>query len=137
MTPTFTIAPIRAKNCTGVSGPTDGPCTPSAMAVTAPSAPPAETPSVCGVASGLRSRAWKTVPATASPPPASSASSTRGTRCMSTMLANSCEAPRPSRMPPTPAGGMAICPQNRQAAPPAAPTAADTAIVAQNRRAGR
>ena len=66
------------------------------IASIAPSAAPLETPSVSGVASGLRSSAWKTTPAAASAPPTSAAASTRGSRamkkiCASTLSANGIE----------------------------------------------
>ena len=62
----------------------------------APRAAPAEIPSVKGVASGLRSSAWKTTPAEASAPPTSAAASTRGNRatkktCASTLVAHGCD----------------------------------------------
>ena len=62
----------------------------------APSAAPAEMPSVKGVASGLRSSAWKTTPAEASALPTSAAASTRGRRamkniCASTLAAQGCD----------------------------------------------
>ena len=62
----------------------------------APSAAPAEMPSVKGVASGLRSSAWKTTPAEASALPTSAAASTRGRRamkktCASTLVAQGCD----------------------------------------------
>ena len=63
------------------------------IASIAPSDAPAETPSVNGVASGLRSIAWKTTPAAASAAPTSAPASTRGSRamkkiCASTLSAN-------------------------------------------------
>src|SRR2546428_10597296 len=63
------------------------------MTITAPSVAPDDTPSVSGDASGLRSRAWNTTPATAKLPPTSAAASTRGSRatkntCASTLSAN-------------------------------------------------
>ena len=63
------------------------------IASIAPSAAPAETPSVNGVASGLRSSPWKTTPALASMAPTSAPASTRGSRatkkiCASTLLSN-------------------------------------------------
>ena len=66
---------------------------PTVMASIAPSAAPAETPSVNGVASGLRSSAWKTTPDEASAAPTSAAASTRGNRatkkiCASTLAAH-------------------------------------------------
>ena len=66
---------------------------PNVIASIAPSAAPAETPSVNGVASGLRSRPWKTTPAAASVAPTSAPASVRGSRatkkiCASTLSAN-------------------------------------------------
>ena len=66
---------------------------PNVIASMAPSDAPAETPSVYGVASGLRSRPWNTTPAAASVPPTSAAASARGSRamkkiCASTLSAN-------------------------------------------------
>ena len=63
------------------------------IASIAPSAAPAETPSVNGVASGLRSSAWKTTPDAASAAPTSAAASVRGSRetkkiCASVLSAN-------------------------------------------------
>ncbi len=67
------------------------------MASMAPSAAPAETPSVKGVASGLRSSACSTTPDDASAAPTSAAASTRGRRatkkiCASTFSAQGTEA---------------------------------------------
>ena len=50
------------------------------IAIMAPSDAPAETPSVSGDASGLRSSAWNTTPASARLLPTSAAASTRGRR---------------------------------------------------------
>ena len=66
---------------------------PNVMASIAPSAAPAETPSVNGVASGLRSSPWNTTPAEASIDPTSAPASVRGRRatkkiCASTLSAN-------------------------------------------------
>ena len=63
------------------------------IASIAPSAAPAETPSVNGVASGLRSSPWNTTPAVASAAPTSAPASVRGRRatkkiCASTLSAN-------------------------------------------------
>ena len=63
------------------------------MASIAPSAAPADTPSVNGVASGLRSSPWNTTPAHASIDPTSAPASVRGSRatkkiCASTLSAN-------------------------------------------------
>ena len=63
------------------------------MASMAPSAAPADTPSVNGVASGLRSSAWNTTPAAASAAPTMAAASVRGRRetnriCASALSAN-------------------------------------------------
>ena len=55
---------------------------PNVIASIAPSDAPAETPSVYGVASGLRSSPWNTTPAAASVPPTSAAASARGSRAM-------------------------------------------------------
>src|SRR5438874_1506756 len=62
------------------------------MTSIAPSVAPDATPSVSGDASGLRSSAWNTTPATASPLPAIAAAMTRGRRatkktCASTLSA--------------------------------------------------
>ena len=54
----------------------------------APSADPDDTPSVNGVASGLRSSACMTTPATASVAPTSPAASTRGRRAMKKIWAS-------------------------------------------------
>src|SRR5436190_10117650 len=66
------------------------------MAVIAPSAAPVETPSVKGVASGLRSKPWKTTPAAANNPPTHAPASVRGSRatkkiCASELSANGTE----------------------------------------------
>ena len=66
------------------------------MASIAPSAPPADTPSVNGVASGLRSIACSTTPAAASVAPTMAPDSTRGRRatkkiCASTLSAQGIE----------------------------------------------
>ena len=66
------------------------------MASMAPRAAPAETPSVNGVASGLRSSACSTTPDAASAAPTSAAASTRGSRatkkiCASTFSAHGTE----------------------------------------------
>src|SRR5215213_2338543 len=66
------------------------------IASTAPSAAPAETPSVSGDASGLRSSAWNTTPARARAAPTRAAARTRGSRatkkiCASTLSANGIE----------------------------------------------
>ena len=71
----------------------DRPAWPNVIAIIAPSEAPAETPSVYGVASGLRSSPWNTTPAAASVPPTSAAASARGRRaikkiCASTLSAN-------------------------------------------------
>ena len=50
------------------------------IARTAPSAAPVETPSVNGVASGLRSRPWNTTPAEANSAPTHAPASVRGSR---------------------------------------------------------
>ena len=63
------------------TGSTSGAAMPSA----APKLAPAAVPIMYGSAIGLRSSAWKTVPAMASPPPTSMAVSTRGSR-MSKMI---------------------------------------------------
>ena len=105
-----TSEPAREKNCTVPTGPMARPATPKEMATTAPSAPPAETPSVCGVASGLRSSAWNMAPATASPPPASRPSRMRGARCASTMLTSCAGAWPPARMCSTSRAGTCTWP---------------------------
>ena len=58
------------------------------IASIAPSAAPAETPSVNGVASGLRSSPWKTTPAVASVEPTSAPASVRGSRAMKKICAS-------------------------------------------------
>ncbi len=58
---------------------------PSRMTLAAPTEAPAEMPSRYGSASGFRITACMTVPITASPPPTSPASSTRGSRSSQTM----------------------------------------------------
>src|SRR5262245_41400095 len=68
----------------------------NAMTMIAPSAAPAETPSVSGDASGFLSSAWNTTPATANALPTSAAAITRGSRatkntCASTFSANGIE----------------------------------------------
>ena len=62
----------------------------------APSAAPVETPSVNGVASGLRSSPWKTTPADANSAPTHAPASVRGSRatkkiCASMLSANGIE----------------------------------------------
>ena len=62
----------------------------------APSAAPVDTPSVNGVASGLRNRPWKTTPADAKSAPTHAPASVRGSRatkkiCASTLSANGIE----------------------------------------------
>src|SRR2546423_1074357 len=66
------------------------------MTAMAPSVAPADTPSVSGDASGFRSSAWKTTPATAKALPTRAAAITRGSRatkntCASTLSANGIE----------------------------------------------
>ena len=69
---TAPIAP--AKLASGTAGtPTRPKLQPNVIASIAPSAAPAETPRVNGVASGLRSRPWNTTPAVASAAPTSAA----------------------------------------------------------------
>jgi hypothetical protein len=58
----------------------------------APSEAPADTPSVKGVASGLRSSAWSTTPADASAAPTSAPASTRGRRAMNRIWASTLDA---------------------------------------------
>src|SRR5262245_35854031 len=65
----------------------------SVMTRSAPSVAPADTPNVSGDASGLRSSAWNTTPATANAPPTRAAARTLGRRatkntCASTLSAN-------------------------------------------------
>ena len=67
------------------------------IASIAPRAAPADTPSVNGVASGLRSSPWNTTPAVASVEPTSAPASVRGRRatkkiCASTLSANGTDA---------------------------------------------
>ena len=54
----------------------------------APKDAPLATPSVSGVANGLENRLWNAAPATASPPPTSRDSSTRGRRIDQTMASD-------------------------------------------------
>ena len=61
---------------------------PNAIASIAPSAPPADTPSVNGVASGLRSMACSTTPAAASAAPTIAPDSTRGRRATKKICAS-------------------------------------------------
>ncbi len=58
----------------------------------APSAAPAETPSVKGVASGFRSSAWRTTPAEASAAPTTAPASTRGMRATKKIWASTLSA---------------------------------------------
>ena len=58
------------------------------IASIAPSAAPADTPSVNGVASGLRSSPWKTTPAVARVEPTSAPASVRGSRAMKKICAS-------------------------------------------------
>ena len=58
------------------------------IASIAPSAAPDETPSVNGVASGLRSSAWNTTPAAARVAPTIAAASVRGSRAMKKICAS-------------------------------------------------
>ena len=86
------------------------------IARTAPSAAPVETPSVNGVASGLRSSPWKTTPAEAKSAPTQAPASVRGSRatkkiCASTLSANGIEKSKTRRRSTT-------------SGPPAAPGAA-------------
>ena len=83
-----------AKLAAGTAGmPAHANVQPNVIASIAPSAAPADTPSVNGVASGLRSSPWKTTPADASIAPTSAPASVRGSRamkkiCASTLSAN-------------------------------------------------
>ena len=72
-------APPRLANGTGDSGPSVT-AAPNVMARMAPSAEPAETPSVNGVARGLRNSACKTTPAEASAAPTTAPANIRGKR---------------------------------------------------------
>ena len=81
------------KLATGTAGrPSAASDQPNVMASIAPSAAPAETPSVNGVASGLRSRPWKTTPAAASEPPTSAPASVRGSRATKKICASALSA---------------------------------------------
>src|SRR5919106_2355457 len=53
-----------------------------------PSEAPPETPSICGQASGWRSRAWGTVPQAAMPPPMATPKRTRGRRARKNISAS-------------------------------------------------
>src|SRR5262245_4257299 len=57
-----------------------------------PKEAPPETPSICGQASGLRSRACRTTPHTAMPPPMAMPSRTRGKRARKNISASGLEA---------------------------------------------
>src|SRR5438552_6702085 len=102
---------------------------PSAIANVAPSAAPADTPSVSGDASGFLRSAWNTTPAEARPPPTSAAASTRGSRATkkiwaSTLSANGVEpTTRPRRIDVLPASGA-----NRHAASASTPNAPSVAM---------
>jgi hypothetical protein len=58
------------------------------IAAIAPSAAPVETPSVNGVASGLRNRPWKTTPDAANSAPTHAPASVRGSRAMKKICAS-------------------------------------------------
>ena len=95
------------------------------IASIAPSAAPDETPSVNGVASGLRSSPWKTTPAAASVPPTSAPASVRGSRatkkiCASTLSANGTDASKARRrlMDVDPTSGASDDRRQRQAPKP-------------------
>ena len=72
-------APRKADVCTDAAC-ENAPIIPSCIAATAPNDAPPETPSVYGVARGLRKSAWKTRPASASELPARNAITLRGSR---------------------------------------------------------
>ena len=67
--------------------------------MTAPNAAPWLTPITLGSASGLRKMPWSCVPATASAPPASAATMTRGMRISQTMTRSVSETPVTSTQP--------------------------------------
>src|SRR3954466_13779346 len=62
------------------------------IAITAPSAAPVDTPSVNGVASGLRNKPWKTTPAEANNAPTHAPASVRGRRAMKKICASALSA---------------------------------------------
>ena len=81
------MAPARLAAGTGDRMPTDT-APPKMITTIAPSDAPADTPRVKGVASGLRSSAWKTTPATASAAPTSAPATTRGRRATNRICAS-------------------------------------------------
>ena len=104
------------------------------MASMAPSAAPAETPSVNGVASGLRSSACSTTPEAASAAPTRAAASTRGRRatkkiCASTLSVHGTDG---SKARPR---LMAVLPSVGATTIAAAAVAAKSGSVVQSRRA--
>ena len=105
------------------------------MASMAPSAAPAETPSVNGVASGLRSSACSTTPDAASAAPTRAAASTRGRRatkkiCASTFSAHGTDGSKARRQ----ADGGAAERRGQRRSPPR-PSAAKSGSVVHSRRA--
>src|SRR5262245_58550037 len=65
---------------------------PNTITTIAPSDAPADTPSVNGVASGFRSKAWKTTPAAARAAPTSAPAITRGSRATNRICASALSA---------------------------------------------
>ena len=111
-------------------------CRPRICASTTPKAAPLDTPSTEGSASGLRVNAWKPTPATASAPPASTATATRGSRRLSVTIASTDDASaRPASARATAAGESPALPTNSAATPSASSTTASAASTLTRRRA--
>ena len=82
---TSASAPAEPANAIAGSASGNTACAPIAIAITAPSAPPVDTPMMPGSAIGLRNRPCITAPAVPRAAPTNSARAMRGSRMVSTM----------------------------------------------------
>ncbi len=89
------------KAASGTPRPKPAAAVPKTITRTAPAEAPEEAPRRNGSASGLRTRAWSTVPATASPAPTTAPRRTRGIRTSHTMEAKAPVGRFPDRPPTT------------------------------------
>src|SRR5688572_29762385 len=126
MTATDASAPTNAATGASSAGP------PAATAATEPSAAPADVPVTYGSASGLRSRPWRSAPATPSAPPTSAAAMTRGSRSSRMIAVVGASAPPVSAASPSP-GSTATAP----ASTPSSALAASARRSAPSAVAGR
>ena len=115
------VPPINAASCT----PRGNALSPTMIAITAPTAAPADTPTVAGSASGLRNTPCIITPATARLEPTSIASTTRGSRtCQNTLWATASSA--------SPFGPVPMMRSRSGKAIRNAPNASERSVVASN-----